>query len=434
LRAGLSRTDRFFEKTAFFWVLFVAVAMKMAISFQSEFPQLTLLCKWDCGWYESIARQGYRSPVPPLFQNSEESNVAFFPAYPMLGRGLAHLFRISYQAALPLLSILCTFLFSGLLSRFVGRESEASQRLRFMVLLAYPATFYLFVSYSEALYLLGMFGVLVFSLEPSGDPVTSWRKRVLRGFALAAPFGFGFLLGGTRLTGFLIPAFLAFGSATYAFPRIRSDFRLFLVESRAKRTFLPVLGAAIASAGFFAYCAIRFGHWNMYFLQLKIGWYKEFSPAKALSIAFHPPEGFGFSLPTLLGNTRAVSWLIVDTMLVLLLYASVRAAMSVRRFFRERRFSEYVRCWLVWGAFAHFFIVISGDVGPWDYWGNGMRYTMPSVYLLAALWRDDWVPAVIRERRLFRWTAYAVVFTLAVVSFGIEAEYIGRFIRNEWVS
>jgi hypothetical protein len=129
-----------------------------------------------------------------------------------------------------------------------------------------------------------------------------------------------------------------------------------------------------------------------------------------------------------------MSWLIVDTMIVLLGYACVRAVLSAARFHRERRFGDFVRCILVLGAAVHFFIVICGDVGPWDYWGNGMRYAMPSVYLLAALWRDEWTPAPIRESLLWRRVATVVVFAVAILGFTIEVEYIGRFIRNEWVS
>jgi hypothetical protein len=410
------------------------MAMKMAISFRSEFPRLTLLCKWDCGWYESIARQGYRSPVPPLFQNSEESNVAFFPAYPTLGRWLGKLLDIPFGAALPLVSILSAFIFSWIFSRFLARETEGSQRIRFVLLLGYPATFYLLVSYSEALYLLGTFGVLYFALDAMASGAAGVGPKIGRIALLAAPFAFGVLLGGTRLTGFLMPGFLALGAIVYAWPQLRSGVRRYIDEARMKRTLPGAIGAVIGILGFFTYCAIRFGQWNMYFQQLRIGWYKEFSPAKALYIAFHPPQGFEPSFVSFLGNTRAMSWLIVNTMIILLTYASVRAVASAVRFYRLRSFGDFIRCVLVWGAAVHFFIVICGDVGPWDYWGNGMRYSMPSVYLLAALWRDEWTPAPIRERLLWRRVAIACVFAIAILGFAIEVEYIGRFIRNEWVS
>ena len=44
------------------------------------------LCTWDCGWYKSIAGLGYHSTIPPVSQNGDLANVAFFPGYPLLAR------------------------------------------------------------------------------------------------------------------------------------------------------------------------------------------------------------------------------------------------------------------------------------------------------------------------------------------------------------
>lgn len=407
----------------FFLALLVWIAAKTAYSFTDEFPALSLLCKWDCGWYESIARQGYLSPVPPLFQDSENSNVAFFPAYPMLGRGVAALLGIPLHAALPLVSILFSILVSIALAKLFAEETRFSRFFRYAILVAYPASFYLFVSYSEALYLAAILGGI--SLLVARAPTRF-------------PFGQGLLalgglaLGGTRLTGFVVPSFLLLGSAVYAFRgRKVSD----LLGDPIFRRAAVFFGCAVfATAAFFAYCQIVFGHWNLYFWQLAIGWYKEFSPLKALSILVNRPFPPTLDYALLLGQSRRLSWMLISGILLISVYAVVRAGSEARKALATGDRPTVLRCFLVFAAFAHFFIVISGDVGPWDYWGNGLRYPMPTVYLLVVAWRDEWTPEIIRKNPTLRFLSIAVAAAVLAYLFALQVGYLERFIRNQWVS
>jgi hypothetical protein len=282
-----------FGPFVFVGVLFTWITAKIAYSFPDEFPALGLLSRWDGGWYESIARQGYVSPYPPLFQNSESSNVAFFPAYPLLSRAFSELFGISLFSAMPLVSIVCSVFLSAALLRHFARESNGSRFFRYSLLLAYPASFYLFVSYSEALYLAAMIGGAALALDSRRDFSLPASALIL--FS-------AFALGSTRLTGFVVPSFLLLGSIVYAlrnrdFSELKNDFGV-------HRTGLFLGGAVAGTSSFFLYCLLKFGHWNLYFEQLRIGWYKEFSPLKALSILIHAPFPPALDYEVLLTESR----------------------------------------------------------------------------------------------------------------------------------
>jgi hypothetical protein len=409
------KTVRIFSPLGFFLTMLFWIALKMAYSFRDEFPALGLLCKWDCGWYESIARQGYLSPIPPLFQNSEASNVAFFPAYPFISRAIGNLLQIPYTSALPLTSILCAILVSISVARLLREETRLSRFVRYAILVAYPAAFYLFVSYSESLYLAAMLGgtsLLLFD-----------RKPGKLGFLVLAVAGI--ILGGTRLTGFVIPSLLLAAEALLFF-RNRRD---------AEPSSAFFLGGAIAGSGaFFAYCAFRFGYWNLYFWQVSLGWYKEFSPLKALQLLFEPKYGPSLNYDCLQTQSRSLSWMVIATLAGVSVYAGIRAVLSARQAYLKNDRGLLLRCALIIGAITHFFIVVCGDVGPWDLWGNGLRYPMPTVFLLTLAWRDEWTPAIIREKRILKWVALGVLAVVLVWLFTHEVGYLGRFIRNEWVS
>ena len=428
LRARIARA---LPNLVFFLALLVWIAAKVSYSFGDEFPSLGLLCRWDCGWYESIARQGYVSPIPPLFQNSEHSNVAFFPAYPFLGRAVAIALGIPFTSALPLVSIVCALIVSLAIARHFRGLGRLSRTIRYAILVAYPATFYLFVSYSESLYLAGMLGGAALLLdfaeresERTESPPASARRDSVR---LALVGLAGLTLGGTRLTGFVIPSFLALGALLLAGRNFLRD-RFFL------RTLVFIGAAAAGIVSFFAFCQIRFGKWNLYFTQLAIGWYKEFSPRKALGILVNHPFGPTFDYRTLQEQSRCLSWMLITTILLVSLYAMARAAGSLLRALRDGNRALVLRCMLVYGAFAHFFIVVCGDVGPWDIWGNGLRYPMPTVFLLAIAWRDEWTPARLRENPALRGAALLAIALVCAWLFALQWGYLERFIRLEWVS
>lgn len=63
----------------------------------------SLFCRMDCGWYLDIVQNGYSMAEP----QSGQTNLAFYPAYPMLVRGLSWLTGLPALSAGLLLSNLC---------------------------------------------------------------------------------------------------------------------------------------------------------------------------------------------------------------------------------------------------------------------------------------------------------------------------------------
>jgi hypothetical protein len=107
---------------------------------------------WDGRHYTAIAEKGYD------YNPSSPSNIAFFPAYPMLGR-LASMTGLGSQAALLIVAHLFLVGSFALLASYAKEHAS-------MVLLAFafwPVTFFLRMTYSESIFiflaLLSMLGI-----------------------------------------------------------------------------------------------------------------------------------------------------------------------------------------------------------------------------------------------------------------------------------
>ena len=133
--------------------------------------------KWDAGWFISVAQFGYA--------NSQQT--AFFPLYPILIAGLHVVLPwTSYFVCAALISNGALLVALALLLRLVERElSTSASRTTALLLLAYPAAFYLTTAYSESIFLALVLGTFL-SLR-SGRWVTA---GVLAGLAtLTRPTG-----------------------------------------------------------------------------------------------------------------------------------------------------------------------------------------------------------------------------------------------------
>ncbi len=110
-------------------------------------------CRWDCGWYYTIAFRGYWT--------SQAS--AFFPLYPALVHGVGALIASLHVLHTLDPYILATLLVANVaaLAAFVGiallaRQEDASQSVMWGALAlfaAYPYTFFLAAGYTESLFI-----------------------------------------------------------------------------------------------------------------------------------------------------------------------------------------------------------------------------------------------------------------------------------------
>jgi hypothetical protein len=147
------------------------------------------LLGWDAGWYESIARVGYK----PLGTQS----LRFFPLVPLLTHGLALVPGLGDGPALVLLANAAALAATALLFLLARRELGAPRARRTIWILSLlPASFVLVMGYAESVLLLLAVGCFL-ALRPRPD-VDGARPR----FALAA--GLVFLATLTRPVGFLL--------------------------------------------------------------------------------------------------------------------------------------------------------------------------------------------------------------------------------------
>jgi hypothetical protein len=215
------------------------------------------LFQWDSIWYGKIAELGYPDTVPVELEDMARGG--FFPAFPLLAGWLIQLTGLSVTTGLVLTAQLACWGFWTVVILFFQRwRVPAPLAVAGVVaLIVQPCAFFLITGYSESLFLFGLLGFLYFASQPG--PL---------GWALAVPFGF--LMTATRIVGLPV--------ATY--PIFLAGLILFCDQREARKTWLAHLTGAgaltfLASLGgvlFFAFCQLRYGHWNMYMINQRLGW------------------------------------------------------------------------------------------------------------------------------------------------------------------
>jgi hypothetical protein len=149
------------------------------------------MANWDGIWYRGIAERGY------WFHPHQRSPVAFFPAYPLLGRAVAAVTGLRADLALVVVSQLCFLATCVMAAAYVrdrfGEPGRAAD-LPTYVLLAmglFPAGFFLRMAYSESLFLL-LTVLVLYAIQRRWHPLA---VALLTGVATAArPTGAALLL------------------------------------------------------------------------------------------------------------------------------------------------------------------------------------------------------------------------------------------------
>lgn len=144
--------------------------------------------RYDSNWYLSIASRGY------FYNDGEQSNVVFFPLYPLLIRIAAPFVGGNQPLAGILISMICAFLACIFIYKLAELEwgTKTAARAAYFFLL-FPVSFYLISIYTESLF-------LALSLAAFYCCRTKrWFLAIIFGIALTA----------TRITGLAI--LVAFG-------------------------------------------------------------------------------------------------------------------------------------------------------------------------------------------------------------------------------
>jgi hypothetical protein len=148
---------------------------------------MNLPVRWDAGWYLDIATGGYR--VAP---GAVQQNVVFFPAYPMLVRGVGRLLGgklfgyVLAGTAVSLAAFWAALIYLHAFARdALGRETARSA---LWLLAAYPFALFFGAIYTESLFLLGVVATFYHFRKEEFWRAASW----------------GLLVGLTRLNGALL--------------------------------------------------------------------------------------------------------------------------------------------------------------------------------------------------------------------------------------
>jgi hypothetical protein len=214
----------------------------------------------DSFWFMNIVDRGYQTIVPPINQKMMEvSNVAFFPAYPAIAALVRRGLNIDTGSALLITAQLAAW---GFWSYFFllcrrWRISPALQVCGVFLIFAHPAAFFLITGYSESLFLMALLGFIYWS---SGQGRAAKICAALHGVVMSA----------TRIVGI----------ACAVFPVVQAVCSKGWKGLREPRTWIRQYGAAaglmitamLGALGFFLYCQLRWGRWDMYMLTQAAGW------------------------------------------------------------------------------------------------------------------------------------------------------------------
>lgn len=185
---------------------------------------------WDAGWYLAVAENGYEKVVPDGVGPIAQTNLVFFPMYPLTFRVFSGIFDVSVRQAALIVSLLSgltgSILLWHLAREFTDREG-ASRAVALMVF--FPAAYVLSMGYAE-----GMFIMLV-----AASLLALVRERWLIA-GVAAMFA-----GATRLPGIA----LCFVCAWAAFQAIRT-----------RRDWSSLVAPALAPLGTLAFMGYQWAH------------------------------------------------------------------------------------------------------------------------------------------------------------------------------
>lgn len=387
----------------------VAFAVGFANPEGSLHDRYLTLVQHDSYWFANIIDRGYGTTLPPVdHKEMEVSNVAFFPAYPLLAGMVKRVTGLGTYPALLVTAQAATVGFWAYFFLFAARWKlpMSLQLFGVLAIVAHPAAFYLVAGYSESLFLMTLAGFVYWS--------TSERRgahglAVLHGIAMSA----------TRIVGLPCAAFPVVHALCKSGRHPAHKLREWIARYRA-----PVLVMILSTLGglaFFAYCQVRWGRWDLYMLTQESGWAIE-----ADYLAIFKPANYRFALPPLYDSTRASQFAsaLAGLAFVAIALAELFTAFRGRSDWRKRIGLYFV-------AAVVYYISVAG---------------VASVQLESMLRYDLCVHALIilallnflRELRLpsvyVRASAMAVAALVCAAGLALQGFYVWNFTQGNWIA
>src|SRR5229473_3413196 len=367
------------------------------------------LIQHDGYWFANIVDRGYQTIVPPINHKvMEVSNVAFFPAYPVLANLLRVAFRVETETALLITAQLAAWGFWTYFFLFCERW-KLSSSLRFfgaLAIAAHPAAFFLIAGYSESLFLMALIGFIYWS---SSEGRAAKILAAVHGFAMSA----------TRIVG--VPC--------AAFPVVRDLFSKGWSALRNPRRWLSNYGSAIAvmigaifgAIFFFIYCQWRWGRWDMYMLTQSAGW--KIEPDY---LAVFRPSNYRWLVPALNDPTQMSQMAMTFGAILLVCVAIIELVPAIRR-----RTEWTARIGIYFCAAVIYYISVSG-VASLDM-ESMLRYEF-CVHALIVLAFLHYLRQFRVPPPLLRVFGMAAAVLVSALGLSVQGWYVWNFTRGNWVA
>lgn len=166
------------------WLAFHSVAHAEPILAADGAELWNMLFRWDAAWYRSIVEGGY-------VQRAGQSNLTFFPLYPLCVRLFCWITKLSTVPAGFFLSNAFLLASIVLLRRLVALDFPAPSKVparTVWLFLLYPVTFFYSAVYTESLYFLLSLGAFLAARK------RHWAVAGLTGALLTATRGNGLII------------------------------------------------------------------------------------------------------------------------------------------------------------------------------------------------------------------------------------------------
>ena len=390
-------------------VVQLAMAVCLLAPEEPVTERYSALIQHDSYWFMNIIDRGYQTIVPPIDHKvMEVSNVAFFPAYPAIAAVLRRVFNISTGTALLITAQLAAWGFWTYFFLFCRRWNVARslQICGTLLILTNPAAFFLVAAYSESLFLMALLGFIYWS---TAEGRTARILAATHGIAMSA----------ARIVGVVCAAFPVVRSFCETGWRGLFKPRRWLRENRA--AIALTLIAAFGAIAFFAYCQLRWGHWDLYMRTQAAGW-----GIVPDYVAVFRPDSYRWLVPALNNPTEA-------SQLSMTLGAVLFVAIAVCEFVPviRRRAGLPMRVGIYFCAATIYYVSVSG-VACVDM-ESMLRYEF-AAYVLIVL-------ALLNFLRQFRmppvWLRALGTAAVALVSAAglcVQGWYVWNFTRGNWVA
>ena len=373
------------------------------INLQADEPGVLVIGSDPDEWWP-----GYRTIVPPINHKvMEVSNVAFFPAYPAVAAALRYGFNLETDTALLITAQAAAWGFWSYFFLFCERWnlSPGLQTLGALSVLAHPASFFLIAGYSESMFLMGLLGFMF------------WSNSSRTGGRIWAGLH-GMLMSATRIVGIPCSAYPVVQSI---FSTGREFFRHPVIWLKAHRAILVVTAVSTLGAGlFFAFCQLRWGHWDMYMLTQSAGW--GITPDY---FAIFKPSSYRWLVPALNNPTEVSQMSMTIGALLLLVVGAVELIPAVRR-----RTDWATRIAIYFCATVIYFISVSGVACVEMESMLRYEFCVHALIVLAFLhFLRQFRPPLVLVRALG-----AAVALASAAGLSVQGWYVWNFTRGNWVA